>query len=84
MKFQGEDFQGRALYIDVDGGKVKRGYRSRGNHDAHTKYNERVSKKIRKRNEEERVRKSIKNYKPKFRRYDEGDYDDHYEGQEEV
>lgn len=64
LDLHGTDYHGRSLVVDTDQGKAKAGYRNRGNWDNHTKYNEKVTKTIKKRKEIEEATSKIKNYNP--------------------
>lgn len=67
----GKEFGGRPIYVDAEGKNPKAGYKPRGDHDRHTKYNDKMNKKISKRKDEEGARRKIKNFKPKHRRDDD-------------
>lgn len=64
LDLHGTKFQGRPLVVDTDKGKVKAGYRARGNWDAHTKYNEKVQRNIKKKKEIHEATSKVKNYNP--------------------
>jgi hypothetical protein len=71
----GTKFQGRPLVVDTDKGSVKAGYRSRGDWGAHTKYNDKVNRAIKKTRELKEATGKIKNYNPlrKVDRYEARD-----------
>lgn len=61
--------------IDSDQGGAKQGYRARGDWENHTKFNDKVNKVIKKKEEVDKVTSKIKNYNP-IKKNEKGDFKD--------
>jgi len=62
IKLNGQDFGGRKLYVDVDEGKAKGGYKARGSKSHSTKYADESVKKTIKKSKNKSSKSNIKNF----------------------